>query len=305
MPRLRRPEAALIVNPSAGRLSETARAEVVQAVSDHFDVRILTTQDRGAGFDLADGVVKEGCPLVIAFGGDGHVNEVANAAAGTTTAVGLLPGGTMNVFARALGVPVDPMEAVVHLQRRAAAPARRVPLGKLDDRFFTFAAGCGFDAEAAGRVERNVTGKRWIGEMFFYWSAFRVLAGSYRRRHPHLRISGEFGEINAAMAIASNVGPYAYFLGRPVDLTPNVDLEGGLDLFALTSMRLEALPEYVWKVVLGGPFSGHRDARCEHDLEKFEVTSLEPFARHVDGEPLGTSTTASFAVVRDALRVVA
>jgi diacylglycerol kinase family enzyme len=245
----------------------------------------------------------EGFPLIIAFGGDGHVNEVVNGVAGTKAALGVIPGGTMNVFARALELPLDPIEAVVRLGKAVESTPKTVPLGKMDDRLFTFSAGCGFDAEAAARVERYVPVKRRLGELFFYWSAFRVLAGSYRHRNPIMELRGQFGTIPVAMAIACNAGPYAYLAGRPIVITPQVSLEAGLDVFALRKMRVEALPFYVWRSVLSGDVSGHRDAFHASDLHSFDIAADKPFARHVDGEPVSSSDTAHFTLVRDALRV--
>jgi diacylglycerol kinase family enzyme len=178
-----------------------------------------------------------------------------------------------------------------------------VPLGRIDERYFTFSAGCGFDAEAAERVERYVPTKRRFGQAFFYWSAFRVLAGSYRHRSPSMTLRGPFGEIDVAMAIACNAGPYAYLANRPVNLAPKVDLNGGLDIFALKTMRIEALPLYAWRVVVSGDLVHHPDAFYSSDLEGFELVSHKPFGRHVDGEPLPPARSARFRVTRDALRV--
>jgi diacylglycerol kinase family enzyme len=300
--RHRRP-ATLIVNPNAGRLSPPLHEAVIDALRERFDLEAFSTTGRDTGIGLAADAAERGVPLIIAFGGDGHVNEVANGVAGTGSALGLIPGGTMNVFARALDLPLDPMRAVDRLEVTAAGEPRTVPLGRMDDRFFTFSAGCGFDAEAAERVERYVPVKRHMGELFFYWSAFRVLAGSYRHRNPAMELRGDFGNIPVAMAIACNAGPYAYLVGRPVNLAPNVRLEGGLDVFALRKMRVEALPFYFWGSMVTGGVSRHPDAFYASDLEAFEVVAEKPFARHVDGEPLPASRSARFTLVRDALRV--
>jgi diacylglycerol kinase family enzyme len=198
---------------------------------------------------------------------------------------------------------MDPLQAVERLEKAAYGSPRTVPLGRMDDRLFTFSAGCGFDAEAAERVERYVPVKRHLGELFFYWSAFRVLAGSYRHRNPSMELRGAFGSIPVAMAIACNAGPYAYLAGRPITLAPQVQLERGLDVFALRKMRIEALPSYIWGSVMSGHVSGHSDAFYANDLDAFEVAAEKPFARHVDGEPLAASHTATFHLVRDALRV--
>lgn len=300
----KRPHAVLIVNPNAGRLSERTRGEVVHELRSRFDLEAHATTARDTGISLAARAASDGAGLVIAFGGDGHVNEVVNGLAGTGSTLAVIPGGTMNVFARALGLPLDPKSAIEALMESIGKEPKTVPLGRMDDRYFTFSAGCGFDAEAAERVERYVPAKRRFGEMFFYWSAFRVLSGTYRHRNPSMRLRGNFGEIDVAMAIACNAGPYAFFAGRPIVLAPKVTLEGGLDVFALKKMRVEALPTYVWRVLGSGGIADHPDALYEHDVDSFEIVSEEkPFYRHVDGEPLPPAHTARFTLVRDILKV--
>src|ERR687891_1227686 len=216
----RRPPAVLIVNPNAGRLSEGQRTEVIAALGSRFRLEVMSTTARNTGIRIAADAAAAGESLVIAFGGDGHVNEVANGVAGTAATLAIVPGGTMNVFARALGIPMDPFAAIEFIAERSPAEPRLVPLGQMDDRYFAFSAGCGFDAEAAERVERYVPAKRRFGEAFFYWSAFRVLTDTYRHRNPTMKLRGEFGEIPVAMAIVCNVGPYAYLANWPVNFTP-------------------------------------------------------------------------------------
>jgi diacylglycerol kinase family enzyme len=295
--------AVLIVNPNAGRLSEHIREDVIAALRSRFRVDAFSTTARDTGISLASDAAASGADLVIAFGGDGHVNEVANGLAGTDASLAIIPGGTMNVFARALGIPLDPFAAIDHLQTALEKPSRRVPLGQMDDRYFTFSAGCGFDAEAAQRVERYVPAKRHFGEFFFFWSAFRVLAGTYRHRNPSMTLKGSFGELPVAMAIASNAGPYAYLGPLAVDVAPDVRLEGGIDVFALKRMRIESLPLYTWRVLVSHDIVHHDDVFYGNDLEKFELLSDEPFSRHVDGEPLPPAASARFALAPDVLRV--
>jgi diacylglycerol kinase family enzyme len=293
----------LVVNPNAGRLDEAVRTDVVRALRSRFELEAHATTARDTGIALAADAAAAGAELVIAFGGDGHVNEVANGVAGTGTALGVIPGGTMNVFARALGIPLDPVAAIDHLVAALDRPARAVPLGKMDDRYFTFSAGCGFDAEAAERVERYVPAKRRFGELFFYWSAFRVLAGSYRHRSPWMTLKGEFGEVRVVMTIASNAGPYAYLAGRAIHIAPDVRLDGGIDVFALKTMRVENLPSYALRCLLTGDVAHHPDAFYASDIEWFELSADGPFERHVDGEPLPASSTARFSVAPGILKV--
>ncbi|MFN2390283.1 MAG: diacylglycerol kinase family protein [Actinomycetota bacterium] len=298
-----RPAAVLIVNPNAGRLAHKERADVVAALATRFDLRTLFTTARDTGTELAAAAVEDGVSLIIAFGGDGHVNEVVNGVAGSAATVGIVPGGTMNVFARSLGIPLDPLEATEHLVAALGRPPRWVPLGLMDDRYFTFAAGCGFDAEAAALVDRDIRSKRRFGELFFYWSALRVLATTYRHRSATMTLRGPFGETRVAMAIACNSGPYAYLAGRPVNIAPDVRLDAGLDVFALTTMRVEALPFYFWRVAVSGDLIHHADAFYRTDLTSFEIEGDRPFPRHVDGEPLEPATSARFSMVPAAIRI--
>ncbi|MDQ3751494.1 MAG: hypothetical protein M3333_01190 [Actinomycetota bacterium] len=294
--------AVVLINPNARRLSASLSTNVLSALKARYTLDVYSTTGRNAAIGLASQAAGAGVELVIAWGGDGHVNEVANGLAGTPSCLGIIAGGTMDVFARTLGVPRDPFDAVAHLtdERRTE---RMVTLGRMDDRYFTFSAGCGFDAEAAERVESRITTKHRFGEPYFYWSAWRLLASTYRHRNPSMELKGEWGAVGVAMVIASNSGPYAYFLGRPVQLTPAPVLKGGVDVFALRRMRLEALPAYAWKSVISGSLSDHADAFYSTDQEAFEVNAREPFSRHVDGEPLGTASHVRFSVARDVLKV--
>jgi diacylglycerol kinase family enzyme len=296
----KRPPAILIVNPNAGRISKQTRDDVVAALRARFRLEAFSTTARDTGITIAADAAAAGAELVIAFGGDGHVNEVANGLAGTGSSLGIVPGGTMNVFARALGIPLDPFMALDHMEH---APLRRVPLGQMNDRYFTFSAGCGFDAEAAERVERYVPSKRHFGELFFYWSAFRVLTGSYRHRRPSMMLRGPFGEIPVSMAIACNAGPYAYLGGIAIDIAPEVRLDGGIDVFALKTMRIESLPFYAWRVLVSRNIAHHEDVFYAADMDAFELTSDDPFPTHVDGEPLPAASSIHFSSVPGALKV--
>jgi diacylglycerol kinase family enzyme len=296
-------EATIIVNPNAGRISRSVRAEVVAELRARLNAEVHVTTARGAAIDLAHRAVQNGARIVIAFGGDGHVNEVANGVADTKSSLAIIPGGTMNVFARSLGLPLNPFAALGHLERVWERRPRRVHLGKVDDRYFTFSAGCGFDAEAAERVERFVPHKRRFGEFFFYWSAFRVLAGSHRHRQPTMTLTGPFGTERVAMAIACNAGPYAYLLNRPIEIAPDVRLDAGIDIFALRSMRIEAFPFYAWRAAISGDLVHHADVFYESDLKAFELQGDKPFHRHVDGEPIGPSDRATFGIAPDVLGV--
>mgnify|MGYP003349781773 CR=1 FL=1 len=144
----------LVVNAFAS--SVTARNTVVvhRALSEGNEVEVVETNRRGHATRFAQDAARRGVDIVIGYGGDGTLNEVATGVAGTDTALGVLPGGSTNVFARTLGMPNDPVVAVRQL---AAGIAGRdiepIGLGKVNGRYFCFHTGVGYDA-ATGQVSR-------------------------------------------------------------------------------------------------------------------------------------------------------
>ena len=158
----------LVVNSFAS--SVTARNTVVvhRRLSRGHDVELVETNRRGHATRFAHDAARRGVDVVVGFGGDGTLNEVATGIAGTDTALGVLPGGSTNVFARTIGMPNDPVEAVELLAGGIdAADFRPIGLGKVNGRFFCFHTGIGFDAAVVERVERRASLKRWLGHPLF------------------------------------------------------------------------------------------------------------------------------------------
>ena len=137
----------IIVNPYATTMSVRLKQLVVYALQGRYEVEAVDTQRKGHATELCRDAALEGYDVVVAFGGDGTVNEVANGLAGTRTALVPLPGGATNVYCRMLGIPTDVVDATEHLLRLADQWApRAVDLGRVNDRWFTFSAGAGLDA---------------------------------------------------------------------------------------------------------------------------------------------------------------
>ncbi|HEY3480000.1 MAG TPA: diacylglycerol kinase family protein, partial [Streptomyces sp.] len=150
--------ALLVMNPKATSTTERTREVLAHALAGELDTEIGETGYRGHAVELARAAAEDGVDLVVALGGDGTVNEVVNGIltaripeGGKLPDLGVVPGGSTNVFARALGLPNDPVEATgvlldaIHEGRR-----RPVSMGLADDRYFTFTAGYGFDAAVVG-----------------------------------------------------------------------------------------------------------------------------------------------------------
>ncbi len=178
----------LVVNSFAS--SVTARNTVVvhRRLSRGHDVELVETNRRGHATRFAYDAARRGLDVVVGFGGDGTLNEVATGIAGSETALGVLPGGSTNVFARTIGMPNDPVEAVELLAGGIdAADFRPIGLGKVNGRFFCFHTGIGFDAAVVERVERRASLKRWLGHPLFITAGVTTWLTGYDRHQPHFQ----------------------------------------------------------------------------------------------------------------------
>src|SRR5437588_3777495 len=147
--------AMMIANPTAGSYTQHIYEleETLAFLRQHgWQVELKLTQASGDAQRLALEAVKQHIDVVIAVGGDGTINEVIQALAGSETALGVLPGGTANVWAREVGIPLGvsgAREVLVHGQRR------RIDLGRANERYFLLMAGIGLDGEVTHAVEKK------------------------------------------------------------------------------------------------------------------------------------------------------
>lgn len=291
------------MNPEARNVSPAVRRVVQAALEGHFKLDATVTEARHAAIEVAKDALDDGNEMIIAFGGDGLVNEVANGMADRDAALGIVPGGTMNVFARNLGIPNDPLEAVDRiLMHSDEVEPRTVSLAKANDRYFTFSCGCGFDGEAASRVEEHYPTKRRFGEPYFYAAAFSTFLGSYFGRTPFLRCEGEFGHGEGVGVIALNAGPYAYLAGRPIRLVPSDPESDGFGLFVLNRLQWWRVPAYAAGALVTGRFGA--GSKAFSGVSRATVSAQDPFFLHVDGEPLPTEDRVELVANAGTLKVI-
>src|SRR5437588_6041425 len=158
----------IIVNPYATTVSDRLKNLVVYALRGSYQVDAIDTEARDHATELCREAAHEGYDVVVAFGGDGTVNEAANGLAGTDTPLCCLPGGWTNVYCRMLGIPTDVVDATEHLLRLADDwRPRRVDVGYVNDRKFLFSAGVGLDASVVQRVDQQPRRKARMGEGYY------------------------------------------------------------------------------------------------------------------------------------------
>jgi diacylglycerol kinase family enzyme len=312
--------ALLVVNPKATTTSGRTRDVLAHALASDLKLEVAGTEYRGHARDLArDAAASGAVDLVVALGGDGTVNEVVNGLLAEGPAehlprLAVVPGGSTNVFARALGLPNDPVEATgALLDALAAGRERTVGLGRastegLPERWFTFTAGFGFDAGVVGRVEQHRRSGRRSTHGLYLNQAVRHYLGEreHRRSGPiTLSIPGEDPLPGLVLSIVSNTSPWTFLGNRPVYASPEATFDTDLDLFGLTRMSLvqtlRTIPQLL-DASGAGPRGKHVVAY--HDLSEFTLHSQESLPFQVDGDHLGERNQVSFSGVRRALRVI-
>jgi diacylglycerol kinase family enzyme len=323
----------LIVNPRATTAADGAAELVTRSLAGLVDLDVEHTRHRGHARDLAAAAAAS-ADLVLVLGGDGALNEAVNGvmaasaaasgpgsggAAGATGSsramgskpplIGVIPGGGGNVFARAIGLPLDTAGAVSRIRQAIEAERyRTIGLGLAGERYFTFSADLGWDAEVVREVDRQrEKGSRQSASLYVRTIVREYYRGT-DRRVPALAVERDgrppAGEL--FLAIVTNRSPWTYLGGRALLPVPNPDFNSGLDLLAMRSLRagtvLHAVGQLMW--VRSRPPRG-RYLLSEPGLEALTIRSARPIAFQVDGEYLGETQAVDFRFVPGALRVVA
>jgi diacylglycerol kinase family enzyme len=312
--------ALLIVNPHATSTTQIRRDVIASALASAVELEVVHTRYRGHAARLAAAAMSDGYALVITLGGDGTVNEAVNGLmrasrdengpptpAARRPALAALPGGNANVFARALGLPADPVDAAGQiLHALADRRERAIGLGLAGSRYFAFNAGLGLDAEVVRAVEGLRAHGRTLTPALYLRMALRQFYRLTDRHHPTLELAGHPGVGRFFLAFISNTAPWTYLGRRPVQTNPQASFESGLDMFALRSLgtatALRALRQML------GPASqlpAGRSVFTLHDQAELTLAASRPIAFQVDGEYAGERETVRFRAVSKALRVIA
>jgi diacylglycerol kinase family enzyme len=340
--------ALLVVNPNATTTTAAGRDVLAHALASELKLEVLVTRYRGHAAEATAQAVRDGVELLVAHGGDGTVNEVANGmlqgtggparppargsgsppssrshgrpASGSDRraplaekearacgpALAVVPGGSANVFARALGMPRDPVEATAQILRAlAAGHSRLVGLGRADDRWFTFNAGMGWDADVVAEVERMRFRGLAATPLRYAVTALRQYYRQWRDPKPMtVEVPGLLEPTDVRVAFVSNTSTWTYLGSRAVHTNPGASFATGLGLFAMRSLGIGTVAPVLREILrTDGDPKGRYVVR--HDAVPLVRASCEtPVALQLDGDHLGERSEVEFLSVPDALRVV-
>jgi diacylglycerol kinase family enzyme len=301
----------VVSNPRATATTARERDVLIHALGSEAVLEVAETANRGHAAALACRAMRAGVDAVVAFGGDGTVNEVVN---GLLTdgvhdrvpALGVVPAGSTNVFARALGLPQTPIEATgVVLEALRNGSRRAVSMGQMDDRWFVFAAGMGFDAAIVAGVEKQRNrGKRSTHVLYTRVGIREFFRAD--RRHPRLHVELPDGTRydDVYFAIIANTDPWTYVGNRPLHPTPETTFDDGLGLYARRRMSTAGLLFSMGRLSGARPHVGRRGAFLVHDLDGLTILADEPMPVQVDGDYLGMHEKLQFRTARAAVHVL-
>ncbi len=307
---LERKRMLVIVNPYATTVSDRLKHLVVYALQGRYEVTATDTQARGHAVDLCREAAEADYDVVVAFGGDGTVNEAANGLAGSGVPLTCLPGGATNVYCKMLGIPGDIVDATEHLLRIADdwAP-RKVDLPRVNGRHFTFSSGLGLDASVVERVERRPLLKARLGAWYFTYAAVTTFMRHYVVGPPRLAVELPDGRrLEGVTAVVQNADPFTYFNNRPVRIADGGALDDGvLGGAVLRRSTPTVMPGVLWRALLSsGRVSRHRAIDAFAGVDELVVRSLDdrPLPLQVDGDHVGDVHEARYGIAPHALTVV-
>ncbi|QSB15700.1 diacylglycerol kinase family lipid kinase [Natronosporangium hydrolyticum] len=307
--------ALLVVNQQATTTSRRSRDVLARALRSAVDLEVAYTRRRDHATTLAREAAAE-AGLVVVHGGDGTVNEVVNGLltvgerATDRPALAVVPGGSTNVFARALGLPGDWAEATgAILEALRDDRTRTIGLGRADDRYFTFCAGLGLDAAVVRRVEQARRRGRTSNPWLYARATARQFVADRRRpapitvevpgggRDPHARLGA------VATVIVQNTAPWTYLGPRPIDPNPEASFDLGLDVMALASSGLAGTARTFGQLLAARRAPHGRQVHRWHDLSELVLRSETPQPFQVDGDYLGEREKIQLTAAPEALRV--
>lgn len=284
-------DTVIILNPVAGS-PETFRDWRERVESIVHDCPIRVTAHSGEAEALARQAVEEGFVRIVAAGGDGTVNHVANGIAGTNAALGLLPLGTVNVFAMELGLPAHNLQVCWNIIDDGNV--RPVDLASANGKHFVQLAGVGLDAQVV--KETTLAFKRSLGPLSYLISAAQIAA----RRPPKLFIESENTPVDeASFVLIGNGrlygGPFPFFKRAVID-------DGLFDVVVFKRLGYLEIIKYLQDVIFS---SDIRAPEVKYfQTQRLRVTSEQDVPVELDGELAG-NCPVEFRIQKKALRVLA
>ncbi len=306
----------IIVNPYATTVSDRLKNLVVYALQGRYEVEAVTTESQNHATEIGREAVDGSYDIVVAFGGDGTLNEVANGLAGTDIPISVLPGGSTNVVARSLGIPNDVVDATEHLLACADRfEPRPIDLGLANGRRFVFSCGAGLDAAAAHVVDSHPHLKHRFGPYYYSWVAVKSFYTKYLRNPVLLDVETPDGSVRGVTAICQNTDPFTYFGERfDVRISEQVKIDDGkLSLAVLRRAAQRDVPFIARRVLSeNARLADHKQIEIFDGITEGTIASASvdengkarEFPVQLDGEPIGSFSRIELGIEPAAVQAI-
>lgn len=315
--------ALLVANPNATSTSPRVIDVIVRALSHELDLEVTMTTHKGHAHSIGEYAVESEIPLVITLGGDGVVNEVINGIMFANPekakpAIAPIPGGSGNVFVRALGLPIDPVEATGAIMECCRAQSFRAislglavserPNGEEFSRYFAANSGIGLDATIIAAMDKDRKKGASASPLRYLGTTVR----EYLRRSNHnasITISrpGTTTVDHVYVALVQNSSPWTFFGSWALDPNPAASFDTGLDVFIVRKLDPISTARAARRIISR---SRRQTTRARaftswHDQFGFSIQADPEVPIQIDGEALGSVSRVQFTHHPNALRVVA
>ncbi|MEI6664392.1 MAG: diacylglycerol kinase family protein [Actinomycetes bacterium] len=297
----------VIVNPHASAVSSAIKSLVIGGLRTRFEVVERSTEAAGHAEEIANDAAAQGIDAVVALGGDGTANEVANGLGGSTVPLICLPAGSASVFCGAIGVPRDLVLATRQLLDRADDwQVRNVDVGLVNGRRFLFNSGVGLDARVVEGVDARPDLKARWRQWWFMAQATRTLGREYTVKPPQVRIDHGQQTTIGIVAIVQNAQPWTYFGSHRISVSTTAGLDTGtLSATVVKRPRPWDVPTLALRAFSQRGVEGQSRVATV-DATNFSVSAFETstVALHVDGDHIGDVTKAHYSVDAGGLAII-
>lgn len=297
-------KAHLIYNPAAGPwdVQQAIQRICAQLEERGWSIQLKQTRQSGDATVLAREAAQAGCDIVVVAGGDGTLNEAVNGLIDTRTALGVLPVGTGNRWARQLGLPLyllaNPLRVHEAATGLAEATIRQIDVGRVNERYFLCWAGIGLDAQITTEMEPRPRHTKHLG-IIPYIIAGLLVARDFQGVRTRVQLDDQVVRGRTLLILASNIQQYA----GQLHVAPQARLDDGLlDVFVFKGLGFPYALRHLFTMLnrrwLQDPRIVHRQAR------HIKIQTDRPIPVQVDGDPAGTTTPVTLQVLPRALRVL-
>lgn len=287
---------AFIINPISGVGKKNSVPPMIRKHLDHgkFQYEIFFTEYRGHAYDIALDIAEMNAfHAIVVVGGDGSINEVGRAIVDTDIAMGIIPTGSGNGFARHFSIPCDIIRSIQYLNK---AEVRRVDTGMINEHHFFATCGLGFDARVTHKFD-EIEKRGFLGYVKAVWEELKKCDNIPF----HIEAKGVKKELNSFVLSVANTSQY----GNEFTISPDSDaFDGKMELVSIQKPSWKQLPEFLFKAFTRNLRTSKNFDYIQSDQFLIETENLKG---HVDGDPIileGSNTVRILPQTMDVLLII-